>query len=266
MSSNFLTKDLIYVNSRNRVAGSSNDFIIDLSKQIPSFNNNYDSISLLSFYCSKSYYLFNSNNNTFILIENGISKTVTIPIGNYNISTLVIQIIVSLNSVASYVYNATFSFLNGKLTFTVTGNGGIQPIFNFTSDNRCEEILGFDIDNYSFAGNSLMGAYIVNLQLTNTIQLLSNLVNNDILSIIIPNSSDFSNIQYNEQSPEFASRKLISNKLNSCHFWLLDEAGDNLDLNGIEFSFSFAIFKSNSYYIDRLVNNKIDNYIKNIND
>jgi hypothetical protein len=158
-----------------------------------------------------------------------------------------------------------FNFTTGKYVFDVSGNGSVQPIFDFTADNRCEEILGFDISTYQFSANSLTGSYTVNLQLTNAIQVLSDIIdNNNLFSAIISNTSDYSNIQYIEQAPEFASRKLAKKDFSSCRFWLLDEASDELNLNGTEISFSFAVFKSNPYYMQSIIDSKVDKYINKL--
>ena len=147
MSSNFLSKDIIYINSRNRNSGTSNNFTIDFTKQVKN-DNNYDSATLLSFYCPISYYLINSNNNTFILNEGIFTTTITIPLGNYTINNLILALNTSLLS-AHYTYTITFSNITAKLTFNVTGNAGVQPVFIFT--NLLNEIIGFE-DNNVFVG------------------------------------------------------------------------------------------------------------------
>ena len=91
MASDFLSKDVVYVNSRSRLSGNSNNFSIDLTGQIRT-PNNYDTATLLSFYCPQSYYLIDSSNNSFNVNEFGTITVIDLPIGNYNINSLVVQL------------------------------------------------------------------------------------------------------------------------------------------------------------------------------
>ena len=263
MSSNFLSKDIIYVNSKKRISGTSDNFTANLSGLVRS-PNNYDCAALLNFSCPKSYYLFNNTNNKFKVTEN-LTTTITIPIGNYNITTLISALMTLFSANLTYTYIVTFIQQLGKIQFVVSNNGEIQPIFDFTSSLGCEEIIGFENDTYSFVANNLTSVSVVNLQLTNTIQLLTDLVVNNVLANIVPNSGDFTVVNYNEQNPDFASHflKLNSNGIQAARFWLLDgNSGLPLDLNGLEFNFSFVLFKSNGYYEKILDKEKIDSYIE----
>lgn len=260
MSSSFFKKDIIYINSKFRTGGTSSDFTIDLSKQIRNVSNDYNSISLLNFSCPKSYYLFNNNNNTFTLTESK-SVTVTIPIGNYKTSQLLSQLRTSIAAVATWTYTITYNSQLAKFTFVVSGNGGVQPSFDFSANNGCNDILGFNASINVFTADTITSSNMVNLQFTSTIQLMSDIVRGNVLSVIIPNVQDFSNIQYNENNPDFSAHLLNIKTPTSAKFWLLDSDGDPLDINGLDFSFTFAMFKSNDYYEKILNDKKISNYI-----
>lgn len=264
MSSYFLDKDIIYVSSKKRISGTSEDFIFDFSRQVT--GNNYDTITLLNFSCPKSYYLFNNTNNKFKLDENGAISDITITPGNYNSSTMITELKTVLNGHA-YTYNVTLNQKTGKLSFSVTGNGGIQPILDFSNSLGCEEILGFDNDQYQFAANILISPNTINLQLTQSISLMSNLVANNVLANIVPNSADYGYILYNEYNPVFSSHRLASsgNNINNSRFWLIDSNTSNkIELNGQEFNFSFAIYKSNEYYKKTLESKKIESLIEEL--
>lgn len=264
MSSDFLSKDIVYVNSKNRISGESNDFVVNIGNQI-TYPNRYTHATLINFACPKSYYLFNSTNNSFVVSENGVTRIVSISEGNYNTSTLLFELSSKLN-IGGYTYAVTLNTRTGKLAFTVSGNGLIQPIFNFTDSQGCEEILGFELDSYQFSGNALSSVSVINMQLTQTVQLLTNIVKNNIISTIIPNSVDFGYILYNEQNPAYASHELISNGINSAHFWLLDgNTGKKLDLNGQEFNFSIVLYEKNDYYEKILFDKKINYIIDELN-
>jgi hypothetical protein len=258
MSSEFLQKDVIYVSSAARSSGSSNNFRINLSQQITS-GIKYDTATLLSFSCTNSYYLFSSNNNTFLVNENGTIHTITIPPGNYTFSSLKSVLNTLFVASLSYTYSIVASTVDGQYQFTVSGNGGIQPIFDFSGSNSPYEVLGFEKLSYTFAADYLESANIVNFQKTNTIELCCDFVNRGILSVIIPNTSDFSVINYNEYNSSFASHELSKNNFMDCNFWLLDgNTGNALDLNGLNFNFTFVLYKKNDYYQHMLDDRKME--------
>jgi len=249
MSSEFIDKDVVFVNSANRTSGTSSNFIFDLSNQIKPLNE-YDSVSLLSFTCPKSYYLFNETNNTFSVNEDGKITNITIPVGNYSFIgpiDILSNILQTLLFPCAWTYTVSSDTVKGKFVFNVSGNGGKQPIFNFSS-SLCCKILGFDKTSYTFSGNTLTSSGIVNFQKTNTIQLCCDFVEKSILSIIIPDVSDFSTINYNEYNTQFVSRPLSRSNFSVSKFYLLDGAtGTPLDLNNIDFNFTFVIYKKNDY-------------------
>ncbi len=76
-----------------------------------------------------SWYVFNSRNNSFTLIETGGSPlTVTIPIGNYTASALVSVMQTALNAVGiSNTYTVSYSTVLGKFSFLASTVG-----FSFT--------------------------------------------------------------------------------------------------------------------------------------
>ena len=263
MSADFLDKDIVYVSSSDRISGTSNDFIINLCDRIKT-PNNYDTVSLINFSCPKSYYLFNSLNNRFIVIENGNQTVITIPIGNYDFYTLTNELN-TLLSACVYTYQVTNSQLTGKFLFTVSNNNNIQPSIDFNTANSAYKILGFDKLLYTFAGNTLSSANIVNLQLTNTVRLCANFIYRGTLATIIPNIADFSMINYNEYNPNFTSHSITNTSLGNVRFWLLDGITNNpLNLNGLDWFCTFAIYKKNSYYEHMIEDTKMQAEIADI--
>ena len=253
MSADFLEKDLVYVNSANRLQGDSHNFTINLSNQIR-VPNNYDSASVLALSCPKSYYLFSSSNNTFVVNENGALTTITIPIGNYSFSSLT-NALVTLLAACAWDYAVDNVTRTGHFLFTVSGNGGLQPSFNFSS-NTIGAIVGFDEASYAFTANTLESVNIVNLQTTSTIELSCDFVRNSVLSVIIPNNTDFSIINYNEYNVQYASQPLTKTNFSSASFVLLDgRTGSPLDLNGLDFNFTMVLYKKNNFY-QHMLNDK----------
>jgi hypothetical protein len=85
--------------------------------------------------------------------------------------------------------------------------------------------------------------------------------------VIIPNTQNFSYINYTEHNVQFASHTLSQNKINSANFRLLDaETGRPINLNGLDINFTFAIYKKNDYYDHMLRDRQAEIYIKTLED
>jgi hypothetical protein len=81
--------------------------LFQLATPIP----NLAAIKIIEIQIPFSFYVFNNSNNTFLLSEQGgvTNAVVTIPIGNYNSTTLATQLATSLNAAGSTTYTVTFS-------------------------------------------------------------------------------------------------------------------------------------------------------------
>jgi hypothetical protein len=261
MSSDFLEKDIVYVNSANRSEGTSSDFNIELSGQIRG-RNNYDSVSLLNLSMPKSYYLFNSNNNTFTVNENGNLTTITIPVGNYTFIgplNILSDILTNLFSACAWTYTVTNNTVKGIFEFAVSGNGGIQPIFDFSGSASPYKVLGFAKQQYAFTANSLSSPDVVDFQLTSSIKLCCDFTERGILSFIVPNVQDLAKISYTEYNTQYVSQNLSVSNITSARFYIIDATTDlPLDLNGQDYTFSFVIFKKNNYYFHMLEDRKLE--------
>ena len=130
-------KEIFYVSSVDRLSGSSSNFLYKFA-----FSNNtgnYDTVAVLSAAIPKSYYLISSYNDEFTLSENGTDVVITVTSGNYSLTSWknTLTTLLNNNSPNGWIYTVTFPSPNsgsstGKLTFTVSGNSGIQPIFTFS--------------------------------------------------------------------------------------------------------------------------------------
>ena len=124
-----------------------------------------------------------------------------------------------------------------------------QPILHHLTVSNLGLVIGFDLEVYAFTNNALASVNVVNLQLTNTIELMSDIVEKSTLSVIIPDNTDFSVITYNEQNAAFASHPLTITNVRNARFYLLDgNTSQPLDLNGLNFNFTFAIYKKINYF------------------
>lgn len=245
-------KQFFYVDSHNRKTGTDSDFSYYLDIQ-----GDFDYGIVLQASIPKSYYLVQLGFNTFILNENGNQTVVTLPIGNYSRSSFRAQLQTSLNasSFHAWVYlvsipNTAITADTGLYTYSVSGNGGIQPSF-IIGVNLFEQ-LGFNANTtYNFVANTLVSVNVVKFQLEDTIYLNSDIIadkdNSVLQEIFAIDNPDFSNILWLCPDPEAYSKKIIACK-NICRFWITNEDYIPLPLNGQNVVFTLLLYKKEMVY------------------
>lgn len=250
---------IIYVNSRDRLSGTDSNFTIDLNIDR---SKNYDRICVLDISIPKSYYTIQSPYNTFVLDENGNQVNITIPEANYNRNSFRSVLQSELNSLSpnGWVYTVTNMNLNssgdnGKYTFNVTGNGGLQPSFIFT-DGPFEQ-CGFSRNSTNtFIGDQLLSANVVNFCPESTLFLRSDCCQNSgdsiLQNIIATGNSDFSYITWINQNIEMYSKVFVGNGSSSAHFSLTNEDSQMISLNGLNIVFTLLLYKKREN-IDQLM-------------
>lgn len=248
----------IYVNSANRTnGGDPANFTIDLSDQIP-VPNNYNSIVVTDAAIPKSYYTITSFNNSFILREGTTDTKVSLPIGNYDTTTLATQLATSLTAATTIAatYTCTLSLLTGKFTFTTnkaTATYFVLAGYPFSYN------MGFSESTYQFSAQTLVAPNVVNLQFTSTIYLFCSEVKgkNKILAQIVPNQANYGVISFQETCPAYKARQLQESFSTSMSFYLQDEYGNQLDLNGIDMQFTMVLYKIDEYHKKHLVDRRL---------
>lgn len=219
---------------------------------------------MLNFSCPKSYYLINNSNNTFVLTEDKTSYDIILTNGNYDVNTLKTELKTKLSG-HSYSYDVAYDRRTNKYTFSVSNNL-TQPYFNFLNSNTYL-ILGFEFKNYQFVADTLTSENVCYLQYTGSLLLCCDFVKGGILAQIVPNTSDFSYITYEENNPTFASHEVNRQDIKEGTFYLLDaKTQEQIDLNGIDFTFSFALYKKNVYFQSMLQDRKLQLELESIND
>lgn len=252
-----------YVNSRLRRSGTDCNFSYKLD--VPP-NSGYTHIAVLNAVIPKSYYLVQEGYNTFRLSENGNEITITIPVGNYSRQSFrsKLQQLLNANSPNNCVYTVSIPGTGepdtGKYTFNVSGNGGVQPIFNFDQNNIHEQ-LGFDPESTNqFIGNVMVSKNVIKFQIEDALFLRSNIVDNGVDNVLqmIPlvNNPDFSDVIFTNQDVLGYSKKLSHNTSNIYDFSLTDEDGVFMELNGQNMVFSVMLYKKSNIY------DILENFIK----
>lgn len=258
-----VNSECFYINSLNRIEGNSSTFTYKLNSDI----SRYDRVVILDASIPKSFYIINSRNNYVIIDENGTDRTVTLPDGNYTRTSFINVLTTQLNTGApsgwSYTISNSSSSIqdNGKLTYIVTGNSGVQPIFKFPAIESIYEQMGFDLlSENEFISDTLISSNVINLAQESTIFLRSDICesnnsDNILQSFMCASNSMFSIFNFVNPDPIFYSKKLSNSSSNIFKFWLSDENGTEISLNGLQYQFTMCLYKENR--IDEIISNYI---------
>ena len=180
---------LIHIDSHQRLSGTHQDGLYKINIENGTIQD-YDRVVLLSATVPKSYYAIEEGFNSFVLDENGATATITIPPGTYSANQFkdILPPLLNTASPNGWTYTMTFSQTTAKFTWTVTGNGGVQPSF-ITSNNVVEQ-LGFvrtltPTAQY-FSGDTLTSTTVIDMSPENNIFIRSEIClggdnNSDIL-------------------------------------------------------------------------------------
>lgn len=246
----------IHVNSAFRQSGTDSDFIVNIPLKK---NNRFTHVAIIDISVPKSYYLIPEAENTFIIRENQVDYTITIPAGNYNITSFIYV----LNNLFQHTagtnhYSVSFpdsktEAQTGKMTFTHTN---IQHTSEFIfGDNHLPEVMGFarGSTNQFVIGqtsSTLTSKNICNLQKESTIFVHSDMAsdpNSDILiELFASGNPDLSNINLTSGDLEEHSKEFIGSQSNSFHFYITDEYKQNIDLNGVNVLITLLFYEKNT--------------------
>jgi len=264
----FTNKQIFYINSARRLTGTHSNFSYFLNIDP---NEEFDRVVVLAASIPKSYYLVDSTYKSFTLQESSSTVTINFSVGNYTRNSLGIKLqsLLNTNSPNNYTYSVSYSNIsttndNGKYTITVSGNGGVQPIFIFT--NQMYEQLGFDLNSSNqFSGGILESTNVVNLTNETTLFIHSDICqnnegNNILQEIYASGEASYSMINFTNPIPLEYSKPMNTtfSKSSSYNFYLTDENGTSIDTNGININMTIMIYKKND--IDRMIKGAIKYY------
>lgn len=257
---------VFHINSRSRNTGTDADFTYEIEWQ---GTGRPSHVVCLSASIPKTYYLVQSPNNKFILQEDTKEIEITLTEGNYDLVSITdtMQNLLNQNSPHTYTYTVTYpdskSVNDGKLTFTVADNGGIQPILSFANGSSIFEILGFDESSVNqFAADSLKSSNMINLQKESTLYIHSDMCTdgkyNVLQEVFANNSPDYYNITYNCQVPELYAKRITNPNSNLFRFYLLDENSRPISLNGGNMLITICCFQKGD---DTAIRTKLDSFL-----
>jgi len=277
-----------YIDSSTRTSGTPSNFTttIDLPP------NNFDRVCLLQASIPKSWYLFDSTNNTFILREvdqvapfGTYNLTITIPVGNYtriNLASIVSSLLnTASSSISAGPYTNTYTITypsssqtnTNKYTYTSTSVSAPSlktSSFIFSSNNCC---IPFGFNNSST--NAFIQVLLIGtLESTNAINLsskprlyiksdLCELSNKSVLQeIFSTNIQDNGIIVFIQSEIESNSKLFLSNSDNLFSIQLTDRFDNIVDLNGLDITLSIHFYKTddtNSYIKNDIIVRQLQN-------
>jgi hypothetical protein len=207
-----------------------------------------------------------TGNNTFTLQEGVSTVQITVPIGNYSKISfrIVLQNLLNANSPNLFVYtvkddNIAIGPDTGKYYYAVSNNGSTQPSFIINSELYAQ--MGFpQHSTNNFVANALQSMNFVNFNLENTIFLRSDICQNstgdnvlqEIFTTGIPTASF---IKYNCVQYETYAKNFIT-KSDFFTFYLTDENGNNINVNGININITIMVYEENK------IGERIEEYIE----
>ena len=187
-----------------------------------------------------SFYNVNNNNNTiyYTLTTDSILYHITLPIGNYNVNTLLAQLNVSLAN-----FTITFNKLTNKFRFEhATSN------FTFNYQNNikstCFGLLGLSRMDQISSARILSSDCVINLSPIRMIGIGSNLrtgnmnmnnINQQHVLVQIPVDNNALGV-VNYINTTGIKSNLFTNHISSINIKILDQEDNLIDLNGVHWS------------------------------
>lgn len=250
------------IDSRSRIIGTTSDFTYKINLK-PNHRFNY--MAVVSANIPKSYYLVEAarDNAVFILTEGASSIAVTLPDGNYNVTSFQPLMEDALNAASvamghAFMYDITFPNTNtetqtNKFTYSVSNNTGIQPSFTFGSNSTgMSNMMGFDDNTVNtFVADTLVSTITVRFQHTFYVQIKSSSArqpnsgdeDTSILATLpVGNTLDGNFINYELIELADAGVELTNPNSNQFTFSLYDDDDRLLNLQGQDWTMRVIIY------------------------
>lgn len=240
----------VYLDSDSRSTGTLERPIIDLS---PYGLTDVKSWRIKGIFIPFTYYVFNSNSNTITFSEGGAPITVTLANGNYNTTTMALEIAVKMNAATTVGNVYSVSFGPGSYQCNISA-GGAAVAFRLdpTPSNSALYYLGWQYSSLTASAVTQTSPYSVRLSGPTHIYIRSAVLNTilyttafrakvadrvicDIPCTALPGGAHVLNVGPLE-------KYVAHGKLFSLDFDLIDERGNPLGgdtgLNGVPWNLS----------------------------
>jgi hypothetical protein len=241
----------ILVNSKNRNGGSSSRFDMALKNGITNING----FAIGNIKIPKTYYNITSLNNNFRFFDSLTTQyDLVIPEGNYDLAQLMTWLDVNMNLVSPDTYHFNLNQITNKIDIC-TAAGTWQ--LDFTIDNNLATKLGYEEELYDSSLNDIGNQGIQapnspNMQRTCRVHIVCNEIHRN--NFHFNNSVGFGNILDTViDDVEFGGQIIKRQDFNAFYsltranfvstmsFYLLDDNGKQLDLNGEDWTMEIHI-------------------------
>ena len=244
----------IYINSRDRESGTDENFTYNVA-----FPPGLEFTHVVPLNCliPKAYYLIQDGplENIFILEENTVQVTISVPIGSYLMSAFkkTVSDLLTIHSPNGLTYTMTYPSTQngpdtGKWTYSHNDNTGLIQSVIITNEHFYEPLGMPSNSRNAFTGTTMISPCVIKLQSEDRLIVHSNIADNptndDILiSINSTTSINYSSIAWECPAPEFYAHRLSSKYNNTYNFSLTDENGELIHLNGLNMNLTLLFYK-----------------------
>ena len=242
-----LANRIYYINSENRVSGTSSDFQYEVI--IPP-DMAVDTACVLSMTIPKSFYLVRDRFNQVNVTIDGVPYLVTVPPGNYSAKTFLTVFSGLLNALGQGTFTMTRDEITGKYTYTYTGTASSLS-FDLDSPSLLGHQMGFpEVSSTAFENSTgvfrLVSTNVLDFVGTSTLFLHSDMVSDStsiLQEVYTDNTVPFSNIVYNCKFPAMYSKTLSTKTSTVFRFSITDEHNDEVFLNGQDICVTLLLYK-----------------------
>jgi hypothetical protein len=219
---------------------------------IPSNVDSY--IQLNSFKYFNAFYNINTSNNNFYFSLAGAGEIIdtvyliTIPIGNYTITSFISYLNTQLNPDIVFVYNSSlFKIIFTSATYTFILRSGVNDCLRLigfsNSSTESAEIVSANLVN--LAGTQVLYISLPNLQIqsnSSTSSRITNILESINVDVLGGSSKSF----YNSSNIKY---KIVDDYISSIDVAIYDENNDLVDFNNTDWfmSISFIFSYKNEY-------------------
>lgn len=233
--------DLIVIDSKSRVSGTSNSFRINLSENLSSGTYEFESFNM-----TNSLYNVVTGENDTIYFENsidGIFSAILLP-GFYSTTSLRIEIEDQMSAASTSDYTVDYNSTTGFYTFTPS-LGNLKFLFGSNSLSTARYLLGKDSVDENFSA-IIVSDFVIDLKLHDNIIIKisqdnnqhGTLPNGTEFSLIVPieeTALAFGNIIHYKRNTSFSQTISFLTGVSALDIELFAFDGDLLNINGVEF-------------------------------
>lgn len=250
------THAIIQIDSedRNSSSVSISNFTIELGSNIR-FNQKRKYFARLeNVKIPITFYNINLNFNTLNFDEfDGVTtdnNTLTIPVGNYTISDLIVELATQLNTntTDANTYVVSYNAITGKVNISFTGGSTTVTILATSTLNPA---IGFSTTTSQVISTNLDGVNVATVQFIRYLKVITRLPINNYYTtntrqaVILKIPITMSRYQFDFYENDQGYMLQLSNPdtLKEVEFHILDRSNNEIDFNGVNWSAELVLYE-----------------------